>query len=150
MYLVLKTLHIVAVVLFLGNITTGVFWKLNADRGGDPGLIAAALEGILRADRWFTAPGATLILLTGIALAWLGGHAFFTTWIWAGLALFIASAVIFKRWAEPAQRRMLAVARQAPFDREEYARHSRTWMWSGTLATLAPYVALALMVFKPA
>lgn len=149
-YLFLKTVHIVAVVLFVGNITTGVFWKLAADRSGDPRLMAAALDGILRADRWFTQAGATLIMLSGIALAWIGGYPFFTFWIWAGLALFIASAVIFKRWVEPVQRRMLAIAREANFDREEYARHSRTWMWSGTLATLAPYIALALMVFKPA
>src|SRR5690606_23611456 len=150
LYLFLKTIHIVAVVLFLGNITTGVFWKLFADRSGDARFMAATLDGILSADRVFTAAGATLILLSGTALAWLGGYPLFTFWIWAGLALFVASAVIFKRWAEPAQRQMLAVARAAEFDREAYARVSRSWMWSGTLATLAPYAALALMVFKPA
>jgi len=30
-YLTLKFLHIVGVILFLGNITTGVFWKAHAD-----------------------------------------------------------------------------------------------------------------------
>lgn len=147
MYLALKSIHIIAVVLFLGNITTGIFWKLVADQDGDARAITQALEGILRADRWFTQPGATLILVTGIAMAWLGGYPLSTFWIWAGLVLFIASAVIFKLAVEPAQRRMLAAIRND--DRETYQAESRRWMWSGTIATLAPYLALVLMVVKP-
>jgi hypothetical protein len=30
-FLILKSLHIVSVVLFLGNIITGVFWKVHGD-----------------------------------------------------------------------------------------------------------------------
>lgn len=147
MYLALKTLHIIGVVLFLGNITTGIFWKLAADRSGDVRAIAQAIEGILQADRWFTQPGATLILLSGLALTWVGGYPFSTFWIWGGLALFVLSAVIFKLAVEPAQRRMLAAIRSD--DHETYQAESRRWMWSGTLATLAPYGALVLMVMKP-
>ena len=33
-YFVLKSLHILSVVLFLGNIITGVFWKMHGDRLG--------------------------------------------------------------------------------------------------------------------
>ena len=33
-YLVLKSLHVLSVVLFLGNIITGVFWKFHGDRVG--------------------------------------------------------------------------------------------------------------------
>src|SRR5690606_24672891 len=143
----LKTLHIVGVVLFLGNITTGIFWKLQADIGGNARAIAQAIEGILQADRWFTQPGATLILVTGLALTWVGGYPFSTFWIWGGLGLFVASAVIFKLAVEPAQRRMLAAIRND--DRETYQAESRRWMWSGTIATLAPYLALVLMVTKP-
>ncbi|TMQ55033.1 MAG: DUF2269 family protein, partial [Candidatus Eisenbacteria bacterium] len=56
LYLGLKLLHVLAVVLFLGNITTGVFWKANADRTRNPVVIANMLEGIIRADRLFTIP----------------------------------------------------------------------------------------------
>ena len=37
LYLAFKVLHILAVVMFLGNITTGIFWKEHADRTKDPG-----------------------------------------------------------------------------------------------------------------
>ena len=36
MYLALKLLHIVAVILFLGNITTGLFWHAHAARTKQP------------------------------------------------------------------------------------------------------------------
>ena len=49
MYLAMKVLHVLAVVLFLGNIITGVFWKAHGDRTGDPRIIAHTLEGIIRA-----------------------------------------------------------------------------------------------------
>ena len=33
-YFVLKSLHILSVVIFIGNIVTGVFWKMHGDRLG--------------------------------------------------------------------------------------------------------------------
>ena len=46
MYLALKTLHLLAVVLFLGNIITGLFWKAHADRSADPRIIAQASSAV--------------------------------------------------------------------------------------------------------
>lgn len=150
MYLFLKTIHILAAVLFIGNITTGVLWKLHGDRSGDPRVMAHTLAGIIRADRWFTMPAVILLLLSGVGLAHVGGYPFFGTfWIWAGLALFVASGIIGGRFVAPAQRKLLAVASAPEFDAGEYARLSATWAKSGTVATLLPVAALVLMVFKP-
>ena len=66
MYLAMKTLHVLAVVLFLGNIITGLFWKAHGDRTADPRIIAHTLEGIIRSDRWFTIPGVVLIVAFGV------------------------------------------------------------------------------------
>jgi uncharacterized membrane protein len=49
MYLASKLLHVFAVVLFLGNITIGVFWKLFGDRTRDPRIIAHTMAGIIEA-----------------------------------------------------------------------------------------------------
>lgn len=73
MYLIWKILHVIGVVLFLGNIITGVFWAYHAGRTRDPKLIAHAFEGITRSDRWFTMPGVTLLTVAGIAAAISGG-----------------------------------------------------------------------------
>jgi uncharacterized membrane protein len=69
MYLFLKLLHIIAVVLFLGNIITGLFWKFHAEGTRDARIIAHTFEGISRSDRWFTMPGVLLILAAGIPAA---------------------------------------------------------------------------------
>ena len=51
LYLVLKAIHVLAVVAFLGNITVGVFWKAFADRTGNAAVMAHTIDGIVRADR---------------------------------------------------------------------------------------------------
>jgi len=61
-YLLLKLIHIIAAILFLGNIITGLFWKFHADGTRDPKVIAHAFEGIIRAGRWFTIPGVIAIV----------------------------------------------------------------------------------------
>src|SRR3972149_3295805 len=67
MYLAMKALPVLAVVLFLGNIITGLFWKAHGDRTADPRIISHTLQGIIRSDRWFTVPGLLLIIAFGVA-----------------------------------------------------------------------------------
>jgi uncharacterized membrane protein len=154
-YLTLKLLHVVAVVMFLGNITTGVFWKKHADRTKDPRVILATMEGIIRSDRWFTGPGAVLILLFGLAAA-LHGHLplMRTGWIFWSILLFIVSGAVFGMRLVPLQRGLAKVAREGvergTFDWERYHALSRQWDAWGAIALLAPFGALVLMVLKPA
>jgi uncharacterized membrane protein len=153
-YLALKTLHILAVVLFLGNIITGLFWKAHGDRTADPRIIAHTLEGIIRSDRWFTVPGVVFILGFGVAAAVLGGLPILGTgWIWQSIVLFSVSGLAFMLQVAPLQRRMLAVAaagiRSQRWDAATYRRLSRRWEIWGVVAILTPLAALVLMVYKP-
>ena len=154
MYLALKLVHIAAVMLFLGNITTGLFWKAHGDRSRDPRIIAHVLEGIIRSDRWFTIPGVVVILAAGVATAVVGGLPLLrTAWIRWSLVLFGISGIAFMWQVAPLQRRLLAVARATidptGFDWALYRRLSRQWELWGAVALLAPVLALALMVLKP-
>src|SRR5882762_6555289 len=117
LYLGYKLLHVLAVVLFLGNITTGVFWKANADRTRNPVVIANMLEGIIRADRLFT--------ISGIA---------------------------FMTQVGPLQKKMLTLVRKGGDSMEWAAYRSLSLKWEiwGAVALLAPAIAAALMVMKPA
>jgi uncharacterized membrane protein len=153
LYLVLKSLHILAVGLFLGNIVTGLFWKRHADRTGDPRLMAHALEGVIRSDRWFTMPGVFAIIGTGVALAWLAGYRILATgWIWKSLILFSISGALFGIWVAPLQKKLKAMAQRGvetgELDRAAYAKASLAWEILGALAILAPIGALFLMVAK--
>ena len=114
LYLGFKLLHVLAVVLFLGNITTGVFWKANADRTRNPVVIANMLEGIIRADRLFTIPPIALILAGGIGAAVVGKYPILGTgWIFWSIVLFTISGIAFMAVVGPAQRKMLALVRRS-------------------------------------
>ena len=154
MYLAMKTLHILAVVLFLGNIITGLFWKAHGDRTADPRIISHTLEGIIRSDRWFTLPGVALIIVFGLAAAVVGRLPILGTgWIWQSIALFTASGLAFMLQVAPLQRRLHASALGGvgggAWDRAAYRRLSRRWELWGVVAILTPLAALVLMVYKP-
>ncbi|TMQ47083.1 MAG: DUF2269 family protein [Candidatus Eisenbacteria bacterium] len=153
LYLGLKLLHVLAVVLFLGNITTGVFWKANADRTRNPVVIANMLEGIIRADRLFTIPPIALILAGGIGAAVVGKYPILGTgWIFWSIVLFTISGIAFMAVVGPAQRKMLALVRRSgeSLDWAAYRALSLQWEIWGAIALLAPAIAAALMVMKPA
>ena len=154
MYLAIKTLHVLAVVLFLGNIITGLFWKAHGDRTADPRIIAHTLEGIIRSDRWFTIPGVVLIVGFGVAAAIIGRLPILGTgWIWQSIVLFTVSGLAFMLQVAPLQRRLRELASVGlvggPWDQAAYHRLSRRWEFWGLVAVLTPLAALVLMVFKP-
>jgi uncharacterized membrane protein len=149
----LKSLHVLSVVLFLGNIITGVFWKFHGDRVGTLAARAQALEGVIHSDRWFTMPGVFAIIITGV---WMALNAHYpllgTKWILWSLILFGISGASFSVFVAPLQKKLLANVRAGiagAWDQPEYQKLSRAWELWGALATLAPVLALFLMVFKP-
>ena len=155
MYLILKTVHVLSVVLFLGNIITGLFWKAHADRTRDPKMQAHALAGVIRSDAFFTIPSVLVIIASGVTLAMMAGLPLLgTAWIAVSLAAFGLSGILFAAILAPLQRRLLNEALAAQADAQwpsrEYRRMSRIWEMVGLIAIALPLAALALMVFKPA
>lgn len=154
MYLLAKLLHVTSVIIFLGNITTGLFWHAHAARSHDPRLLAHAVDGIIRSDRWFTLPGVAGIIVTGVWAALLAGLPILgTPWIFWSLLLFAASGLLFMSWVAPLQRRMSALAHRSvaagAFDHAQYRALALRWELWGAAALLTPVAALALMVLKP-
>jgi uncharacterized membrane protein len=153
LYLLLKSLHIVSVVLFLGNIITGVFWKVHADMTRDLRARAQALDGIIKADAVFTVPNVFVIVITGVATAYAGGIPILSTpWILGSIILFGISGAAFAV-VGPAQKKMLANVRagiEGTWDEAGYAALSRRWTIWGAVSTAAPLLAVFLMVMKPA
>lgn len=155
MYLWLKLLHVAAVIVFLGNITTGLFWHSHAARTRDPRLIAHAMDGIIRSDRIFTIPGVVLIIMSGLATAIIGGFPIIRTpWILWSLVLFTVSGVVFVVRVVPLQKELRALAQAAAerdsFDWMGYQAVARRWEMWGALALATPLAALVLMILKPA
>lgn len=154
MHLVIKLVHIAAVVAFLGNIATGLFWHAHAARTRDPRLLHHAMDGIIRSDRWITLPGVALIILTGVLAAMHAGLSLLRTpWIAWSLALFSVSGILFGWKLVPLQARLRTMARAGvqtgTFDYPTYHALARQWDLWGFFSLLTPVIAMVLMVLKP-
>lgn len=146
-------LHILGVVLFLGNIIVTAVWKLLADRTRNPPVVAYAQRLVTVTDVAFTATGAALIVVAGQAMAGEFGGVFGgPLWLTLGWSLFIASGVIWLTLLVPIevmQERLARSFRDAAAIPDRYWRLSRLWAGFGLIATVLPLVNLYLMVFKP-
>lgn len=154
MYLLLKLLHVIAVIAFLGNITTGLFWHAHAARTRDPRLLAHTMDGIIRSDRFFTVPGVVGIIVTGVAAALRANLPILgTDWILWTLVLFTVSGLVFTLRVAPLQKQLLALAesgvQSGAFDYLRYRSLAVRWEVWGAIALLTPVGGLVLMVLKP-
>ncbi len=152
MYLFLKLIHLTGVMMFLGNITVGVFWKNAADKTGDPAVMAYTMRSIILADRIFTIPGVIVILAGGIGTAVVGNIPILGTgWILWAIVLFVIAAFAFAPLAR-VQHELVAAAQEAQQGGglARYQQLSGGWNLWGTIALVAPLIAFVIMVLKPA
>ncbi len=153
MYLALKLVHVAAVVVFLGNISLGIFWKRFADRTQIATIMAHTIAGIIRADRLFTIPAVIVLIAAGIGTAIVGHIPLLSTgWILWGIVLISLSGIAFIPVAR-AQTHLYAIAQRGlstPAERGQYEAISRSWGLWGNFSLLMPTLALAIMVLKPA
>lgn len=151
LYLSLKAIHVFAVVMFLGNIITGLFWHAYAARTRDARVISHAVGGIIVSDRIFTMPGVIVIVVSGVLLAIHGGYPLLrTAWILWPIVLFSVSGLAFMFRVAPLQRQLLAMAQAGDFDYTSYRTLAGKWELWGAFALLTPVVALVIMTLKPA
>jgi len=149
-YLILKLIHVLSVIIFLGNITVGVFWKRAAEKTKDQKEIAFTFRGIIDADRRFTMPGVIGILIGGVGAALHGGYPLLRTgWILWSIILFIISGIAFMAKLVPLQKKIYALASDPiKFNWDEYHSLARQWELWGAVALITPFIAVILMVLK--
>ena len=149
-YSIWKLLHILAVIVFLGNITVGVFWKLQADKSKDRLKIVETFKNLIKADRIFTMPSVTALFIFGVGTAMQGNLSLVeTSWIMWSIIMLIISAFVFMAKVVPLQKQILELAKnEEKFSWDSYLPLSVKWNLWGTIATVTPYIAVALMVLK--
>jgi uncharacterized membrane protein len=114
-YLWLKSLHLLGVVAFLGNIIITGWWKFMADRTRNSQVIAFAQRQVTLTDYVFTVGGAFIILVAGWGNAALHGMSVYqTNWLSWGLGLFSASGLIWLVILIPIQIRQEKWLRNLP------------------------------------
>ena len=145
-------LHILGVVIFLGNITVTAVWKVLADRTRNPAVVGYAQRLVTVTDIAFTATGAALIAVSGQMMAGRFGGVGGAGWLTLGFALFIASGVIWITTLIPIQIMQARLARRFARDGaipDRYWRLATTWYVLGGVAILLPMINVYLMVAKP-
>jgi uncharacterized membrane protein len=151
-YLIWKLIHIAAVVIFLGNILTGLFWAARAHKTRDFKSIASTFQGIIKSDRYFTLPGIIVLTLAGIVAA-IHGHwpILGTGWILWSIILFSISGVIFSVYLAPLQKKIAKYADSTVNSESSwktYEKMFKQWEFWGFLATITPVAAMVIMVLK--
>jgi uncharacterized membrane protein len=152
-YLIIKLLHIIAVILFLGNIFTGLFWMRIAMKTKDWNIIAHTIKGVNQSDRLFTIPGVLLITAFGLWAA-IKGHfpIIGTGWILWSIIFFSLSGIAFMCKVVPLQRKMEEITKDSSSDtsanRDSLIKMFREWEIWGAVALITPFIALVMMVLK--
>lgn len=145
-------LHIVGVVIFLGNIITAAFWKIRADINGTPSFIHQTVKNVMLADIIFTLPGLLIIIVSGILLAMQAGYSISgVNWLTLSLILFALTGIVWLAILIPLQRKMIHSSYQSINTgaiSKEYKLDSRNWAIYGITATLLPIVILYVMISK--
>ena len=150
MYQLLKVIHLFAVIIFMGNIITGLFWKMHADGTKNAAIIAHTMRGLIRADRWFTVPGVVVITAAGVYAAIQAGLPLLGTgWIFWSIVAFSLSGVAFGWKVAPLQKELLRMSTGTDLDWTTYRSKSLQWELWGLFATVMPLIAVVLMVWKP-
>lgn len=148
-----ELLHVLAVVLFLGNLMTCLFWAAHATRSRDPSVIAHTFDGIRRADRWFTLPGVLTMLVGGVVAAIrLDLAVFGTGWIVWALGLLGIGLLVLATVRAALQRDLLELAVSGDAEHlawKEYELLYRYWWMASLVAIAAPLLAVVLMVYRP-
>jgi len=144
--------HVVAAVVFVGNIAAGLFWTVRARRSGDARVLGHTFTSLVAADLWITTPAVVVLTLTGIVAAVRMGFPILGTgWIlWSIVALSLSGAIFAAR-VMPLQKRIAAAFDETRGERSGEERRSLTegWMRWAHVSLILAAVALVLMVAKP-
>jgi len=152
-YSYLKLIHLIAVMIFLGNIITGLFWMYIAVKTKDLKIIAFAMKGIIKADRYFTVPGVTIIIVGGFLAAIYGHFPIMRTgWIFWSIIMFSISGLAFAFKVAPLQKKIynLIVNKESStdFNWENFRKLYLEWDIWGLIALLTPLAAFVMMALK--
>ena len=145
-------LHVLGVVIFLGNIIVTAVWKALADRTRNAAVVGYAQRLVTITDIAFTATGAALIAVSGQMMADRFGGVGGPGWLTLGFALFVASGVIWVTILIPIQVMQSRLTRRFAADGgipDRYWRLATLWYAFGGIAILLPLVNIYLMVAKP-
>ncbi|MCL2830926.1 MAG: DUF2269 domain-containing protein [Betaproteobacteria bacterium] len=150
-YTLLKTLHILSMVLLFGTGLGSAFYKWMADRSGNVAHIAVTNRHVVLADWIFTTPTVIFQPVSGLWMVTLLGIPLLTPWIAVTLFLFVLAGICWLPvvWLQIRMQKISAEAARCGTPLPAlYWRMARGWFWLGVPAFISMVIVVALMVFK--
>lgn len=150
-YSLIKSLHILSMVLLFGTGLGSAFYKWLADRSGNLAHIAVTNRHVVLADWLFTTPTVIIQPLSGLYLAHLAGWPLDSPWLAASLALYTLAGLCWLPvvWLQIRMQRLAEQAlQQGKALPARYWLYARYWFWLGVPAFCAMVLIVLLMVMK--
>ncbi|HEX2021572.1 MAG TPA: DUF2269 family protein [Candidatus Thermoplasmatota archaeon] len=153
LYLTLKLLHLLGVVLYLGGLVVGAYWKATADRSGDPPHAARVHRRLRAMDKHLVGPGALLTFAAGyVMIRGFGSRIAERPFaLWGLIVMFVSLAIWYFAMRRLADR-LIVEAESAAASRQPlgaaYARLSAGWILASLAAILLVVAVAVMMVFK--
>ncbi|XXF74929.1 DUF2269 family protein [Myxococcaceae bacterium GXIMD 01537] len=148
----LKLLHLLAVVVFLGDIVVTAVWRLLADRTREPRVIVYALRLMEISDKYLLTPSAMVLGVTGYLRAHLQGIPLGSSPAFVSAqVLFMVSGAVWSLALRPIQARQLVMAESLGASDASFADYlllTRRWFFWGLVAMLSAFGSMALMVIR--
>ncbi len=145
-FLVLKLIHVSAVIVAVGANVSYAYWLRRA--GTDGPRLVDAIHGIRGLDRRVANPAYVVVLLSGLAMAAVGPYTFDALWIRAALGLYVFVVIFGIAIYAPTMRWQLAEAERDPTSSPYRAAARRSNLF-GLIAVGLVAVILVLMVTRP-
>lgn len=145
----LKALHVLAAILFVGNVIVTGIWTAIFFRARRTHDFRVAARAIVLTDWLFTVGGGALLTITGVSLAIGRGYPLWgTPWIRQAIVALAISTAMWLVLLVPAQHSMLRVG-SVHVDDAALVRAYTRWNLAGWTATAPLLYAVWCMVTKP-
>lgn len=151
-YDILILLHVLGMILLIGNVTVTSIWKLYADGTRDPKIIGFAQRLVTITDWFFTFWGILLLMVGGYGAAWLAGmDVLRDDWLVWSQVMFVLAGLIWLAILVPIQVKQARLARGFAAGGSipaNYWRLGKLWIIWGSVATIPLVAAIWLMLRK--
>lgn len=148
LFTTIKFFHILFAIGAVGSNATYAVWLARARN--DPKDLAFALRGVKFLGDRIANPLYGLLLLSGLAMVFVGNVSLTTRWIDAALVLWLLAVLIGIFGYTPALRRQIAALEAEGPTSPEYQEANRRGTITGIATSVVVLVILLVMVFKPA
>jgi uncharacterized membrane protein len=147
LYLYLKWLHVLAAIVAVGaNVTYGL-WLARASANAEH--LPFTLRGIKTLDDWVANPAYALLLITGLAMAFVAPLPLTTPWLLTALVLYVVTLLVGLLGYSPTLKRQIAALDAEGFGSANYKALAGRGTLLGVVLALLVIAIVFLMVVKP-